>query len=78
MIDTAERRARERHSLADALLECTGPHPLSREQIYAAARHEWGPASDALASTAFRELVDAQLVAWDGTGWVLATGKDRP
>jgi hypothetical protein len=57
-----EAAARERHSLADALVELAGPEPRTVEELHAAAVEEWGSCT--------LDQVAAQLRALRGAGFV--------
>lgn len=71
-----ERKAaeRERHSLADALVELAGPEPQTIDELHAAAVDDWGSCTLAEVAAQLRELRWAGLVRREGGGYVAAGG----
>ena len=68
--DPAERAARERASLVDAVLECCGARPLPLEQLAAEVRDEWGACTDADVRHALHQLARVGAVELEPEGWV--------
>lgn len=54
---SAEDRDRERHSLADAIVDLLGECPLTYDEIAPRVRDEWGGCSDTEIEEALRALV---------------------
>jgi hypothetical protein len=75
-LQRSECAARERNSLADALLELAGPDPQSAEELHTVATEEWGSCTLAQVAALLCELRHAGCVRREGSGYV-AAGDDR-
>lgn len=74
---TDERAARERASLRDAICEVLGHAALTRDEIAAAVREDWGACSDAQVRSALTALHGAGELRIVGGRYAIDGGGDE-